>query len=960
MAMRPPVGMPKLSRRSRVLLIVAVAVVVALIVGSRLLGLYVDWLWYVEAGYQGVFTTRIWSRFALGAFGGLLLALALLVNLWTAYRTRPVFLPVNGPEDPLARYRAAITPRARLLAIGIPVAIGVIGGLAAQGDWQILQLFLHSSPFHVNDPVFGHDLSFYTFELPFYRWLLSWAFIAVTLGFFAALITHYLFGGIRLAGRTGQLSGPARIQLAVVAGLFVLLKAVDYFLDRYDLLLSQRKGELFTGATYTDLNAVMPANLILLCIAVFCALAFFAAVFMRNLQIPALATVLLVLSSVLVGAVWPAVLEQVRVSPNANQSESVPIQRNIDATRRAYDIGKDKVNIQDFPGRTNVSPTEVAADKGTVPNIRLLDPTVLSATFTQLTQQYNFYGYPPQLDVDRYRDPDGRLRDYLVAAREINTNGLAANQQSWINRHMVYTHGNGFVSAPANQVDATPGTAGTKGGYPVFSVADVGNGGNGGNPATRVEQPRIYYGELAHDYSIVGARPGEKPHEYDTDKQANTYRGTGGVPIGDWFDRLAFAAHYGERNILFNQQIGPESKILYNRTPKERVQKAAPWLKLDHDPYPAVVDGRVKWIVDGYTTLNNYPYSKMTGFGDNANDPLGRQQPDQRINYIRNSVKATVDAYDGSVDLYSVDDQDPVLKAWEGVFPGTVKPSSAISPQLRQHFRYPEDMFTAQRAMLAQYHVDDPRQFYATQGFWQVPQDPHGTPGQQPPYYVLAQAAGQTDPRFQLTSALTSLRRQNLSAWVTVSSDPRDYGRMTVLRLPTDAQTPGPDQVQNQMESTPKVTEDRTLFNNQNVTAIFGNLLTLPVQGGLLYVEPVYIQRKEGDSFPQLARVLVSFGGNVGFAESLDAALDQVFGPGAGQAAPGSGPGGAPPAPAQPPAGQPPQGGTDPQLRQAVGDINGALQRLRAAQRSGNFAEIGAAQQQLAEAAGRFEQAQGR
>jgi uncharacterized membrane protein (UPF0182 family) len=948
--------MPKLSRRSRILLILAVALLAAFVIGSRLVAAYVDYSWYVSVGYQQVFTKQVVSRLVVGLAGGVLLAGALLLNLWIAYRLRPVFLPVTGTDDPLSRYRAVISGRAKLFAFGIPAVVGIIGALVAQGDWQIPQLFLHSVPFGVPDPVFGHDVSFYTFQLPFYRWLLSWAFVAVTLGFFGALVTHYVFGGIRLAGRAGQLSAPARIQLAVVAGLFVLLKAVDYFFDRYDLLLSQRKGDLFTGATYTDLNAVMPANLILLCIAVFCAAAFFAAVFMRNLQIPALATVLLVLSSVLVGAVWPAVLEQVRVSPNADVSESTPIQRNIAATRSAYGIGKDKVDIQDFPARDNVTAPEVAADKGTVPNIRLLDPNLLSATFTQLTQQFNFYGYPPQLDVDRYRNPDGTLRDYLVAAREINTDGLAANQQSWINRHMVYTHGNGFVSAPANQVDTTPSTAGTKGGYPVFNIADVKNGGNSGNPAIQVNQPRIYFGELAHDYAIVGARPGGSSREYDTPGQANTYDGKGGVPIGNWFDRMVFASYYGERNILFNQQIGPESKILYNRTPLERVQKAAPWLKLDHDPYPAVVDGRVKWIVDGYTTLDNYPYSQQSGFGQDTNDPLGRQQPDQRINYIRNSVKATVDAYDGTVNLYSVDDKDPVLKAWEGVFPGAVKPSSAISPDLRQHFRYPTDLFKVQRAMLAKYHVDDPRQFYASQGFWQVPQDPHGSPTPQPPYYVLAQAPGQTDPRFQLTSALTSLRRQNLGAWVTVSSDPRTYGKITVLRVPTAAQTAGPDQVQNQMESTPKVTEDRTLFNNQNVTALFGNLLTLPVSGGLLYVEPVYIQRKEGDSYPQLARVLVSFGGNVGFAESLPAALDQVFGPGAGSGAPGQGG----PPPAQPPAGQPPQQGLDPQLRQAVADINGALERLRAAQQSGNFADIGAAQQQLAEAAARFQQSQGR
>ena len=974
MAMRPPTGMPKLSRRSRILLILGGVVLVALILGSRLLGVYVDWLWYATVGYREVFDVVALTRLALWACAAVFLGGVLALNLWIAYRTRPVFLPVSGPDDPLARYRTVVTARAKLFGIGVPAVIGAIGGFAAQGDWQLVQLFLHAAPFNIPDPVFGHDVGFYTFQLPFYRWLLSWAFIAVTVGFFGALITHYIFGGIRLAGRAGQLSGPARVQLAIVAGVFVLLKAVDYFFDRYDLLLSQRKDELFTGATYTDLNAVMPADLILLCIAVICAVAFFAAVFLRNLQIPALATVLLVLSSVLVGAVWPAVLEQVRVSPNANQAEREPIRNNIEATRQAFDIGKDRVEIKDYPGKTDLAPREVADDKGTIPNIRLLDPNVLTDTFTQLTQQYNFYGYPPKLDMDRYRDASGKLQDYLVALREINTQGLAANQQSWINRHMVFTHGNGLVSAPADRVDSTLKEGETKGGYPVFSTSDVGNGGNGGPGSIPVAEPRVYFGELISDYSIVGAERGEKPREYDTDQQAHTYEGKGGVPIGGWLRKSAFAAYYGERNILFNQEIGENSKIIYNRNPRDRVQKVAPWLKLDRDPYPTVVDGRIKWVVDGYTTLDNYPYSKLTPFGENAGNALngGRRQPGQEVNYIRNSVKATVDAYDGNVELYSVDDKDPVLKAWKGVFPGTVKPSSAIPPGLREHFRYPKDLFEVQRSLLGRYHVDDPRDFFETHGFWEVPPDPTGGLGgtnkgsPQPPYYVVAQVPGQRDPEFQLTSALTALGRQNIGAWVSASSDPNHYGKITMLRLPTARQTPGPDQVQNQMESTPKVTEDRTLFNNRNVEPIFGNLLTLPVSGGLLYVEPIYIKRKEENSYPQLARVIVSFGGNVGFDSTLGGALDQVFGPGASQAVQEQGQDAQnppqhqqPPPNQQPPGQQPPRQGVDPQLQQTVSSIQSALQRLRAAQQSGNFAEIGAAQQQLSDAAARFEQLRG-
>src|SRR5690606_8864124 len=380
----------------------------------------------------------------------------------------------------------------------------------------------------------------------------------------------------------------------------------------------------------------------------------------------------LVLSSVIVGAIWPALLEQFSVRPHANQKKAESISRNLTATKDAFAIGSADVESIDYPVSTQLAPCEVAADKVSSPNIRLLDPSVLSDTFTQLTQQYNFYGFTDKLDIDRYRDENGELQDYLVAVREINTDRLAANQQSWINRHMVYTHGNGFVSAPADRVDSTLAEGATEGGYPVFSISDVANDGQGEIP---VEQPRIYYGELVTDYAIVGGSPGDAPREYDTDTQQYTYTGQGGVPLGNLFQRLVFAAYYGERNILFNQAIGSESKIMYERNPRDRVQKVAPWLKLDGDPYPAVIDGRIKWIVDGYTTLNNYPYSRLTEFGTATQDSLVgvERQPNQEINYIRNSVKATVDAYDGTVTLYAVDEEDPVLKAWRGVFPDLVK-----------------------------------------------------------------------------------------------------------------------------------------------------------------------------------------------------------------------------------------------------------------------------------------------
>jgi uncharacterized membrane protein (UPF0182 family) len=963
--------MPKLSRRSRFLLVLGAIVLVVLVLGGRVLNAYIDWLWYGEVGYRSVFSTVVVTKLvllvALGALVGGLFAL----SLWIAYRGRPVFVPVSGPDDPVARYRTLMQQHPRVFAIGVPVAVGLIAGLSAQADWQTVQLYLNSTPFGINDPEFGNDIGFYAFQLPFYRWLLSWGFVIVALSFFGALITHYIFGGIRLAGRGGTLSVPARIQLAVLAGMFVLFKAVAYYFDRYELLYSVR-NQLFTGATYTDLNAVLPAKLILTFIAAFCAVAFFAGAFLRNLQLPAIALVLLVLSSLLVGAAWPAVLEQISVKPNARDKEAVSIERNITATRQAYGITEDKVTFQPYEGKTDqLSPQEVAADTGTIPNVRLLDPSVLSQTFTQLQQRRNFYGFPAKLDVDRY-NVNGRLEDYIVAVRELNTSGLAENQRNWINRHLIYTHGNGFVAAPANKVNSALRETGGEGGYPAFTVSDLSTKG-----AIPVEQPRIYYGELNDGYAIVGAQRGEKAREYDTDTSQFTYDGSGGVPIGSWWNRLAFAAHESERNILFSSAISDDSKILYNRDPRDRVRDIAPWLTADGDPYPAVVKGRIKWIVDGYTTLEQYPYSQQAVLGDVTNDTLPgvARQPDRRISYIRNSVKATVDAYDGTVSLFAIDEQDPVLRAWRSVFPGVVKPAGEIDDALREHFRYPEDLFKIQRKMLTSYHVSQPANFFENVSFWDVPSDPtvegaaHAAIAPQPPYYVVA-----TDPvtklaTFQLTSALVFKRRDFMSAYVTVNSDPAHYGKITVLQLPNETQTKGPQQVQTQFVSSSQVSSELNLLRQQQTNIKYGNLLTLPIGGGLLYVEPVYIERNNQESsFPQLAKVLVNFGGRVGYAPTLAEALDQVFGKGAGQTSTGPDANQPPPSTSpsptsgatQPPVTSntsPPPSNLSPDLARAAGDINSALERLRKAQQDGDFQSIGQAQKDLADAAKRFQDA---
>lgn len=961
------------------MLALALVAAVLLLIGPRLIDTYVNWLWFGEVDFRGVFTTVLFTRLVLFVVVALVVGGAVFGGLLAAYRSRPVFVPVAGPNDPIARYRTTVMGRLKLFGIAVPAVIGVLAGLVAQSNWAVVQMFLHGGEFGVQDPQFHLDVGFYAFDLPFYRMVLNWLFVAVVVAFLANLVTHYVFGGVRLSGREGALSAAARIQLCVLAGTFVLLKAISYWLDRYGLLSSGRKEPTFTGPGFTDINAVLPAKLILMAIAVICALAFFAAIFLRDMRIPALATTLLVLSSVLIGAVYPMLIEQFSVKPNAAQKESPYIERNIQATRQAYGISDDKVTYEPYSGDATQAPRDVPADVATIANARLLDPNVLSPTFTQQQQRQNFYGFPPTLDIDRY-ELAGELRDYVVAARELAPNNLQGNQTDWINKHTVFTHGDGLVAAPANRVtapvlDPTQDTS-NNAGYPIYTVSDIASQ-QAGTQIIKVDQPRIYFGEVigqgSADYSIVGSSDGSAPREYDTDSTRYTYSGAGGVPIGNWFNRLTFAAKYAERNILFSGVIGADSKIIFNRDPKHRVEQVAPWLTTDGDSYPAAVNGRVVWIVDGYTTLDEYPYAQRSSLDglveDSIDQTTGRPLPRKEVSYIRNSVKATVDAYDGTVTLYQVDEQDPVLKAWMGVFPGTVEPKSAVSDELRAHFRYPEDLFKVQREMLAKYHVDDPNEFFTNNAFWSVPNEPtvEGSKLNEPPYYVLVGDQETGKPVFRLTSPMVGFRREFLSAYIAADSDPENYGKLTVLQLPVNKQTQGPAQAQNSMISDARVASEKALLERTNKIQ-FGNQLTLPIgDGGILYIEPMYTERSGSNaaSFPQLTRVLVSFQEpgptgrvRVGYSATLADALNQVFEGGTGGAATapggtvtepnaaGTAPGTAAPtpAPAQPAPG--PAANRD----AVVAELDAALTQVRQSQQSGDFAAYGAALDRLQKA----------
>jgi uncharacterized membrane protein (UPF0182 family) len=659
--------------------------------------------------------------------------------------------------------------------------------------------------------------------------------------------------------------------------VFVLLKAVAYWYDRYALAL--KENALITGMTYSDVNALLPAKAILAAIAVICALLFFASIFTRSWLLPTAGTALLVISSVLIAGLYPAAVQQFQVKPSESSKEAPYIQRNIDATRVAYGI--DTVDVQNYDATLTTNAGQLADDAATIANIRLMDPNVLSATFRQLQQLKPYYAFPDSLDVDRYK-VNGVSRDTIVAVRELSIEGNPS--RNWINDHLVYTHGFGFVAAFGNSRDAD--------GKPTFAVGDL--------PSTKglgEFQPRIYFGENTPDYSIIGGVKTDTPVEFDypDDSSANgqrnyTYTGKGGVPVGSVFNKLLFAIKYQEQRILLSSLINKDSKIIFERNPRDRVAKVAPWLTLDGDPYPAIVDGRIQWIVDAYTTSSSYPYSQTTGLSTATSDALTANstsvtaQANRNVNYIRNSVKATVDAYDGTVTLYQWDEKDPVLATWMKAFPGSVTPKSKMSAGLLEHVRYPADLFRVQRDVLSSYHVKTAGAFYGGQDFWRVPRDPStfgGNAAAQPPYYLTLQMPGAETPAFSLTTPFVPRGgRENLSAFAVANSDAGpNYGKITVLQLPRSTNVAGPSQVASNFEAKPEVANSLSLLRQGGSDVVLGSLLTLPVGNGLLYVQPVYVRAtSNAAAYPLLQKVLVSFGDQIGFDDTLKGALDQVFG----------------------------------------------------------------------------------
>ncbi|AWW37691.1 UPF0182 family protein [Streptomyces cadmiisoli] len=940
------VGRP--SRRVRTLLMTLGVLAVLGMAFTMFAGFWTDWLWYRSVNYSSVFTTTLWTKIGLFFVFGLLMAVAVGFNIWLAHRLRPPLSAMSMEQQSLDRYRMGIAPYKKWLLLGITALVGLIAGASASSQWRTWLMWVNGVPFGQKDPQFNLDVAFYAFDLPWYRFLLGFGFAAAILSVIAAALTHYLYGGLRITSPGARATAAATGHLSVLLGIFVALKAVAYWLDRYGLAVKSsdfKATDNWTGLRYVDANAYLPAKTILFCIAVICALLFFATLWRRTWQLPLIGFGLMVLSAILIGGLYPAIVQKFQVQPNEQAKEAPYVEKNLKATRDAYGI--EGTQVTEYSGTSNNDdPTKLRDDVDATASIRIMDPNIVSPTFQQLQQMRKYYAFPTNLDVDRYSE-QGKDQDTVIGLRELNYAGI--DKQNWINNHFRYTHGYGVVAAKGTTADSE--------GRPVFTESDLPSKGQLGS-----YEQRIYYGEKTNTYSIVGGPQKEIDYSDDSGEKTYSYEGKSGINLANPVNRAAYAVALNEPQILYSGAIGEGSRILYNRTPKERVEAVAPWLTIDGDAYPAVVGNRIQWIVDAYTTTNGYPYASRTTLGDTTADSLTATN-DQRavvaqqnqVNYIRNSVKATVDAYTGEVKLYQWDTKDPVLKTWMKAFPDTVEPRTAISGDLMAHLRYPQDLFKVQRELLTRYHVKDADTFLSGSEVWQVPDDPTNKSGDAvPPYYLSMRMPDQKEQAFSLTTTFTPNGRDNLSAFMAVDAEAGTdgYGKIRVLKLPTSTTVNGPKQVQSQFNSEQDIAESIRLLRGGDSEVEYGNLLTVPLDGGLLYVEPVYV-RGGGLKYPLLRKVLVSYGGNTAFEDTLDQALNKVFG------AEGS-------TPPPPDEGEgedttpPPPTSDNPTVQEALSDAQKAFEAGQEALKNNDWEAYGRAQEDLEEALKRAEEAQSR
>ena len=881
--MRAPTDMPRPRKPPNRLGVALIGVAAAaLLVGAVSLrgiaGFYTDYLWFDELDLTSIWKGVLGAKIALGIVFTVVFFVLAWVNLAIADTIAPKFRPMGPEEQVVERYHEVVGPRAGLVRIGMALVFALIAGPGVAGQWNSWILFRNHVSFGVEDPQFGRDIGFFVFQLPFAKFLVDWLFAAFVIILVISAAAHYLNGGIRFQTPLQKVTPQVKVHLSVLLAVLALLKAVGYYLQRFELVYSNRG--VVQGAGYTDIKAQLPALQLLIVISLFACVLFLVNILRRGWVLPVAAVGLWALVSVAAGTAYPAFVQKFRVQPTESVKERPYIDRNIQSTRAAYDLGDIKVNPFDYD--ENLQASDLEDNSETIRNVRLWDPDVLQRTYARLQEIRQFYRFN-DVDIDRYTVA-GRTTQILVAARELNTSGIPS--ASWINQHLVYTHGYGAVASPANAVAPD--------GNPDLLVKDLPPQGQAG---FQVTQPAVYYGQGLDGYAVVKTKQPEIDFtQANGTNQTGTYGGTGGVEMNSWLRRAAFALRFGDFNALISDFVTPESKALYIRNIDERVRKAAPFLRYDSDPYPVLFNNRIMWIYDAYTTTSRYPYAQDADSSRLQN----RSGLNSNFNYVRNSVKVVIDAYDGTMKFYVVDPADPLVKAYAKAFPKLFTDGADMDPGLRAHLRYPEDLFRVQTNMYGRYHMTDASAFYNNTDAWDIAQRPGAvasaataigpagpvTPAREDrmtPYYLLMRLPGEEKEEFLILQPFVPFSRddsrKDLTAFMVAKSDPDNYGQLEVFEMPRQLQIDGPALVNARINQEPDISREITLLGSpgRGSRVILGSMLLIPVQQSLLYIQPLYVE-SEATPLPQLKRVIVVHGDKVVMKPSLQESLTMIFG----------------------------------------------------------------------------------
>jgi len=845
LAQTPPGGRVTPLRRPRLGLWLLLGFILLSLFGQAV-PLYTDWLWFQEVGFTTVFTTRLqlsgWLFIGLGA----VVFAFLFVNLSLAARTAPPDVLWELEDQLGLPGRAILEPLVRRLLLPVIAVISFFAGARATGSWPTVLEYVNRTPFNQSDPLFGRDLGFYFFVLPFWRLLYAWstALVAGTLILVAAV--YVLQRSLVLTARGPRLAAGARTHLLGLAAVLLLVRAVGFWLDRFDLLYAPR-GFVF-GASYSDVHASLPVLQWLVVLAVLCAAACVFQMFRPGWRFLVAGLVVLVVLWVAGLGIAPALLQSYRVKPNELVYERPYIENNIRMTRQAYAL--DRVAEKDFAAEDNLTPAALERNNLTIKNIRLWDHRPLLTTYGKLQEIRTYYKFG-DVDVGRYT-LNGEYRQVTLSARELSYRDLPS--RGWINEHLTYTHGYGLVVGPVNRISPE--------GLPEFFLKDIPPAATGGVP--KITRPEIYYGEIGNEYVLVRTRSQELDYPSGDQNVYTRYEGRGGIPINSLLRKGAFAARFGALNLLLSNDLTPESRVMIYRDIGARVQEAAPFLKFDRDPYLVIAaDGRLVWMIDGYTTSERYPYAT----------------PVRGFNYIRNSVKATVDTYHGTVSYYIADAEDPVIRTYAKAFPGLLKPLAEMPKDLQAHIRYPEDLFAVQARMYATYHMQDPQVFYNKEDLWVIPRLPQeGRDREMEPYFMIMRLPGERKEEFVLLSGFNPSGRDNMIALMVARMDPPQYGGLIAYAFPKQKLVFGPRNIQARINQDPVISQQIALWNQQGSRVITGSLLAIPIDQSLIYVQPLYLAAAEQGALPELRRVVVAYGNQIAMEPTLEAALARIFG----------------------------------------------------------------------------------